>query len=186
MLSPEEIEELKRHQRQTEDKSVYSKVTCILMLSKGFSAEVVSGLLGISIPCVYRYSRSYSGVGLPEFIAACYSSYRGQLSSVEISLLRSELLRKVYTDAKSVSVWIHDRFGVKYTPAGTVDLLNRIGFTYRKTKEVPCECNAERQESFVKELAEIFRKQEKMRRNRLYIMLMASIPRTVPVPPAHG
>jgi hypothetical protein len=46
MLSPEETAELKRHQRQTKDKSVYTKVTCILMLSKGFSAEIVSGLVG--------------------------------------------------------------------------------------------------------------------------------------------
>jgi len=54
----------------------------------------------------------------------------------------------IYTDAKSVGVWIKDRFGVNYTPAGVVDLLNRIGFTYKKTKEVPCECDIEKQKSF--------------------------------------
>ena len=161
MISHQEIEELKRYQRQTEDKSVYAKVTCILMLSKGLSAETVSSFLGISISCVYRYSKSYSSVGLSDFIATSYQGYWGQLSSVEISILRKELKRKVYTDAKSVAAWIKDRFGVSYTPEGTVDMLNRIGFTYKKTKEVPCECNDEKQESFVKELAAIFKNQEK-------------------------
>jgi hypothetical protein len=41
-LTSQEIEALKRYQRQTVDKSVYAKVTCILMLSKGLSPETVS------------------------------------------------------------------------------------------------------------------------------------------------
>jgi transposase len=156
MISSKEIEELKRHQRQTNDKSVYAKVTCILMLSKGFSSEDVSQSLGISVSCVYRYSQSYSSVGLSDFLATDYKGYWGQLSSVEISILRTELKRTIYTDAKSIAAWIKDTFGVTYTPSGTVDLLNRIGFTYKKTKEVPCECNIDKQEAFVQEVAEIF------------------------------
>ena len=35
-------------------------------------------------------------------------------------------------------------------------MLNRIGFTYKKTKEVPCERNVEKQIEFVQEIAEIF------------------------------
>ncbi len=48
------------------------------------------------------------------------------------------------------SLWYH------YTPQGVVDLLNRIGFTYKKTIEVPHEVGASRQEEFVCELAETF------------------------------
>jgi transposase len=165
MISTSEIEELKRYQHQTGDKSVYAKVTCILMLSKGLSPETVSQHLGMSVSCVYRYSKSYSNVGLSDFLATNYQGYWGQLSSVEISILRSELKRNIYTDAQSVSVWIKDTFSVRYTVSGTVDLLNRIGFTYKKTKEVPCECNAEKQESFVKELSELFKKQDKKEEN---------------------
>jgi transposase len=156
-LTFQEIEALKRSQRQTDDKSVYAKVTCMLMLSKGLSPETVSESLGVSVSCVYRYCKSYSSVGLSEFLTTNYQGYWGQLSSVEISLLRAELKRIIYTDAKSISSWIMDTFHVTYTPAGTVDLLNRIGFTYKKTKEVPCELNVEKQEIFVKELAKIFK-----------------------------
>lgn len=38
---------------------------------------------------------------------------------------------------------------------GGIDELNRIGFTYKKTTEVPCEADAEKQAEFAKELAEI-------------------------------
>ena len=159
-LTSKAIEELKSYQRQTKDKSVYTKVTSILMLSKGFSSEDVSQSLGIHISTIYRYSKSYSTIGLFDFLSTNYDGYWGNLSSVEITLLRKELKRTIYTDAKSVGVWIKDRFGVNYTPAGVVDLLNRIGFTYKKTKEVPCECDIEKQQSFVSTISEVFKNQD--------------------------
>ena len=134
-LSFQEKDALRTNQRETSDKSVYIKVTSLLMLSDGVSAEQVSKFLNIHLSTVYRYTKSYCSVGLSDFLAANYDGYWGNLSSVEISLLRSELKRTIYTDAKSVCVWIKDRFGVQYTSSGVVDLLNRIGFTYKKTKE---------------------------------------------------
>jgi len=159
-LTSKEIDELKCYQRQTKEKSVYTKVTGILMLSKGFSAEDVSLSLGIHISTIYRYSKSYSTICLSDFLATNYDGYWGNLSSVEISLLRKELKGTIYTDAKSVGIWIKDRFGVNYTPAGVVDLLNRIGFTYKKTKEVPCECDIEKQKSFISTLSEVLKNQD--------------------------
>jgi hypothetical protein len=77
------------------------------------------------------------------------------LSSHEISRLRTELKSNIYTNSQGISSWIKASFGVSYTPQGVVELLNRIGFTYKKTKEVPCESSAQKQETFVSELSEI-------------------------------
>ena len=55
----------------------------------------------------------------------------------------------------SVAAWIKSAFGVEYTPRGVADLLNRIGFTYKKTPEVPCEADASRQAAFAGKLSEI-------------------------------
>ena len=63
-----------------------------------------------------------------------YKGYWGRLESGQISLLCQKLERHLYTDAKSVSEWVKDTFGIAYTPAGMVDLLNRIGFTYSQSK----------------------------------------------------
>jgi hypothetical protein len=38
--------------------------------------------------------------------------------------------------------------------------LNHIGFTCKKTREIPCECDAQKQEEFVKILAAIFEEQD--------------------------
>lgn len=156
-LTNKELEDLRVYQRQTDKKSVYTKVTCILMLSEGFTEHKVAQCLGINLSTVYRYVKSYLSVELSDFLANNHQGYWGDLSSIEISQLRSELKRTVYTDARSIGTLIYNRFGVKYTVSGVVDLLNRIGFTYKKTKEVPCECDVEKQQSFVAELSEVFK-----------------------------
>ena len=73
-----------------------------------------------------------------------------------MAALCNELRERVYTTAKSVRAWISEELGVGYTTEGVVGLLNRMGFTYKKTSEVPCEADAAQQEGFVSELGEIF------------------------------
>ena len=66
------------------------------------------------------------------------------LDGLQIVALGAELRCKVYTDAKSVVQWIKCTFGLSYTPQGPVDLLNRIGFTYKKTAEEPYKAGAQK------------------------------------------
>jgi len=72
-----------------------------------------------------------------------YKNYSGRLDREQISLLCEEFERHIYTDAKRVALWLKNTFEIEYTPGGMVDLLNLIGFTYKKTTEVLCEANAE-------------------------------------------
>jgi transposase len=115
----------------------YIKVTSILMLHRGFSAQTVSESLGIDLSTVYRYAAQYSIGGISTLIVNRYKGYWGMLSSHEISLLRTELTRNIYIDSKSISSWINDSFGVLYTLSGVVDLINCIGFTYKKNERSP-------------------------------------------------
>jgi transposase len=158
-LSPEELAALRLHQRNSIG-APYIKVTALLMLHKGFGVSEVSDSLGIDASTLYRYCQTYRTGGISDLLENRHKGYWGLLSSIQISELRRELKTQVYTDAKSVAAWINSRFNIAYTPQGVVDLLNRIGFTYKKTKEVPCERDAEKQTAFIKELSEIFDKQD--------------------------
>lgn len=152
-LSPSELSDLKQIQRNVVGTPSYIKVTCVLMLGKGFSARDIADSLGIDLSSVYRYSGMYESQGLDSLLEQKYKGYWGMLDCKQLSALRSELKSRVYTDAKSVRDWIESSLGVTYTAQGVVDLLNRIGFTYKKTKEVPCECDIEKQQLFAEELS---------------------------------
>lgn len=154
-LSIEEKEELRSLQRDVVGTSDYVRVTCILMFANGRSSKSIPEDLGISIATIYRYIGEYQLSGIDELLEKHYKGYWGKLTSAQLFALRKELKEHIYTDAKKVAEWIRVTFGISYTQQGTVKLLNRIGFTYKKTTEVPCEADTDKQMEFVNELAEI-------------------------------
>lgn len=149
-LSIEEKDEVRRLQRNAVGTPDYVRLTCILMFDNGRSSKSISEDLGISIATVYRYVGDYLSGGIDNLLESHCQGYWGKLDSMQLCALRNELREHIYTDAKSVSEWIRVTFGVSYTPQGTVDLLNRIGFTYKKTTEVPCEADACKQAEFLR------------------------------------
>lgn len=61
----------------------------------------------------------------------------------------------IRTVSQAIATWIACRFGISYTAEGLVPLLHRLGFCYKKTKQVPCEANVSEQEAFVKSFEEL-------------------------------
>lgn len=161
-LPIEEKSDLHRLQHNLVGTPDYVCITCILMFDNGHSPKFISANLDINISptTIYRYIDEYQAGGIELLLGNGNNGYWGMLSSHKISVLRKELKENVYTDAKSVSEWIRKTFGVPYTSQGTVDLLNRIGFTYKKTTKVPCEADAFLQEAFVTELTETLAQME--------------------------
>ena len=106
-------------------------------VSMGNAPSFVAACLGIDASTVYRYRSAYLHGGTDELLENRYKGYWGLLDNRQLSALRKELREHIYTDAKSVAEWIKSTFGVEYSPQGVVDLLNRLGFTYKKTSEVP-------------------------------------------------
>ena len=144
--------ELQIFQRNVERRSEYVKVTTILLLDKGLSITDIADYLGIDSSTIYRYITCYISDGLSSYLQTDYQGYWGRLSSNQISQLRKELNTNLYLDSKEVVSWIFTRWGISYTHQGVVDLLNRIGFTYKQTKCVPCEADSEKQEKFLQQL----------------------------------
>ena len=105
-LSPTEIEELRKLQRNLQDRSDYARVTCILMLSMGNTPIFVADCLGIDISTIYRYRSLYLEGGLDKLLENRYRGYQGLLNIFQIESLKQELRTHLYTDAKQVSQWV--------------------------------------------------------------------------------
>ncbi len=129
------------------------------MLPMDNSPSFVSGCLEIDSSSVYRYRDAYLHGGAGELLENRHKGYWGLLDGRQFSVLRQNLKHHIYTDAGSVSDWIYRSFGVRYTVQGTVDLLNCIGFAYKRTTEAPCEADASRQEEFMQELSSLLKRE---------------------------
>lgn len=145
---------LKVYQKAVQDRTDYIKVTVLLFLDKGKSSQETADDLGIDDGTVYRYVNQYKIDGLEKYLQTRYTGYWGQLSSQQISELRTELNTHLYIDSKMVIEWVEQRFGIQYSISGMIALLNRIGFSYIQTKSLPCEANSEKQTVFLSEMLE--------------------------------
>lgn len=156
-LSDIELQNLRKYQKQSSDRVSYIKVTVILMLDMQKGIEEIEEVLGIDGSTIYRYAERYQLDGLEKYLETNYKGYFGELSCVQISLLRKDLKNRLYTTSKEVVDLIEQSFNITYSKEGVVKLLKRIGFSYKQTKQVPCECNVAAQEKFVEELSELLK-----------------------------
>jgi transposase len=138
-----EIQQNERHKKN------YVKVTVLLGLDKGKSPQDLSDLLGIDESTVYRYVLYFREQGLDDYLENHYFGFWGKLDSFQLAALQTELQTNFYTDSQAIADWILSAFGVSYTAEGLVPLLHRLGFCYKKTKQVPCEAELEKQVEFV-------------------------------------
>jgi len=142
--------QLRQLQKQEREKRRHVKITVLLMLDGGFSAEEIAYSFGIDDATVYRYAESYrSSKELGDYLQDKYLIYDGKLSEEQITLLKQELGSRLYRSCKEIAAFIKRQWGIAYTPTGLVPLLGRIGFVYKQTKQVPSKADAEAQEQFL-------------------------------------
>lgn len=150
---------LREIQRNEKYKRDYVKVTVLLMLDLGEKAEKIALFLGIDDSTVYRHLESYQTKGLEKYLENNYFGYWGKLDSLQLAKLRSQIKSNLYENAGQICEYIEKEFGVKYKAEGLVPLLHRIGFQYKKTKQVPCKADPQAQAEFMAQF-------EKMQANK--------------------
>ena len=138
----------------------YIRITSILMLSEGYSVGQVSDLLGIDDNSVYRYARAFSQLSIEKFLSRNYGGYEGKLNCMELGQLYAHVHSSLYSSTEPICQWVEQEFGVSYTTSGMAKLLNRIGFSYKQTKQVPCKADSEKQEEFLQQLQGLLQEAE--------------------------
>ena len=154
-LPEKERKILREIQRNEKYKRDYVKVTVLLMLDLGETPQKIDLFLGIDDATVYRHLENYQAKGLDRYLENSYFGYWGKLDSFELAELRKELNAKLYETAAEVCQYVKERFLVEYTAQGMCDLLNRIGFVYKKTKQIPMKVDQVAQTAFIVEFEQM-------------------------------
>lgn len=154
-LAEKERKLLREIQRNEKYKRDYIKVTVLLMLDLGETPQKTALFLGIDDGTVYRHLENYQKGGLDKYLENNYGGYWGKLDSFELAKLRTELKTNLYDNAAQICEFIKQECGVEYLAEGLVPLLHRIGFEYKKTKQVPCKADEAAQLEFIAEFEEL-------------------------------
>lgn len=173
---------LREIQRSEKYKRDYVKVTVLLMLDLGETPQRIALFLGIDDGTVYRHLENYQSKGLDKYLENNYLGYWGKLDSFQLAALRRELKSQLYENAQQICDFIHRQFGVRYEAEGLVSLLHRIGFEYKKTKQVPSKAAPLAQAEFIEEFTEL---QAKRQADEVHYFIDAVHP-TLNSEPAYG
>ena len=127
-LSDTDYSLLRELQQNEKHKRNYVKITVLLMLHLGKSAEEIGLCLGISAATVSNYEKKYEQLGLDSYLEDNYVAHQGKLTPEEQAILVQELSENLYQNTAQIVHFISERFGKKYTCQGVVPLLHRLGF----------------------------------------------------------
>ncbi len=150
-LDPARRKELKQLRKQCRDSKVHVKLSTILMLDAQYTPAQIEECLGVDITTVYRYAKEFNQKDITDFLTSNHVAYAGKLNEKQEKELAKEVEENLYLSSKEVVAYILRKFGIPYTEKGVVKLLHRLGFSYKKTKQVPAKAKSEEQQSFIEE-----------------------------------
>lgn len=154
LTTDQRIELLDEH-RHEHDRRFADRIKTILHLDAGWSYQDIAEALFLDDSTIRRYEKNYQVGGLECLLTDNYKGGFGLLSSDQLSFLKDHLSKNTYLSCKEIVVYIKEQFGVDYKVGGVLHLLKRLGFVYKKPKQIPGKANAEAQEEFVRTYYEL-------------------------------
>jgi transposase len=138
------------------------------MLNSGYGFETISTVLLLDDSTLRRWSQSYFIGGIESLLKDNYTGSEPMLSREQIDTLEVHLEANVYMCAKEICAHVEQKWGIKYSSKGMTSLLHRLGFSYKKPKQVPGKANIEAQLEFVHKYRAV--KEGKDPQDRIYFL----------------
>jgi len=154
ILSPNEEKELVKLHKTIKEKRLADRVKSIILLGSGHTHRQVAKILLLDEKTICRYKALYNA-GLDHLLKWEYKGKTTNLSPEQEKELRDHLENHLYATSKEITAYIKIKYNVDFTCDGLVITLHRLGFSYKKTKSVPCKADRKKQKAFVKEYKEL-------------------------------
>ncbi len=165
-LSQQQITELEKLHRSLRDKRQADRVKAVVALAKGWSASQVAEILLIDEKTSRDYFERYLQGGCAALKKDHHPGATPKLDEHQMRELDATLQEQILPDAKAVIAHIKKHYGVRYSLSGVIDLLHRLGFSYKKPTHVPGKQDPAQQQAFLEEYERI--KAEKGENDPIY------------------
>ncbi len=150
-LTAQTRNELIQLEKQIPHKGVTTRIKIILALDLGYTAKEVADILLLDEDTITKWKKRYEASRyLSDWLGDQNNGWQGKLSQDQENIVEHFVEDKVVTDAKEVSDYIVNTFGIIYTVNGVTKLLHRLGFVYKQVIGIPGKLSEEKQLAFVK------------------------------------
>ena len=125
------------------------RIKTILLLSDGYSHGEIERILLLDDSTTRRYEQEYHEGGIDELLSDHFTGGSSKLTDEQEQHLETHLREHLYSTAQEICGYSKEQFEITYTPHGIVPLLHRLGFSYKKTKQVPGKADPVKQKAFL-------------------------------------
>ena len=142
---------LKMHKKER-DGRIKDRIKVILLLDQGWSYDKIAQALFLDHTSIRKLYDKYGEHGIDALTTFYYKGRSSYLSESDLESLKVHLQSKIYQTSNEIIEYVLSTLSVKYKKQGIIDLLHRLGFSYKKPKLVPGKSDKEAQEKFLEEL----------------------------------
>lgn len=153
VLTTEQRREIERRCKETLDRRIYQRLAAVLAIAAEKTREEVAELLMVSLSQLGEWLRLFRNKGLDALCALHYKGDPGKLTPHQVDQLKAKVSTGCFRNSDQIRYWIHESFGVHYSPSGVKDLLKRIGVSYHKVTGFLWKGDPDKQRAFVKRVA---------------------------------
>lgn len=150
-LTAQEITDLKALHRSADHRREADRIKAIILAHDGYSGREIARILLIDEDTVTAWKGKFEASStVADYLMDGYVPYRGKLKEAQKVEVASFVDAGIIPDAGLITTFIADRFKKSYTNAAAVDLLHRLGFSYKQTTLIPSKYDLKKQKEFVK------------------------------------
>lgn len=154
-LNKKQLQELRnahrRAKRNNETISTADKIKAVYLLGSGWQVKRVMEALLIDETTIRRYHDNYKLNGVSGLVETHYQGSEGFLSDTEESELDEHLESHPCMNTLEVIAYVEQEYEISYSVSGMNSLLKQLGYSYKKSRQVPGKADRKAQAEFVKE-----------------------------------
>lgn len=138
--------------RRKGDALVWKCARAFLLLDADYVVKTVCEVLDIGPTVLTKWKFAIAGMGLPFFglkdCSQCQCQCQCHLSAEQEKSLETHFTNNHARNADEICAYILAEYGQSYCPSGAVELMQRLGFTYKKPQSMPAQADEAKQEAF--------------------------------------
>ncbi len=143
----DELEQIVR--RPSEDHGVARRANAILLLDDGKSCAQIAEFLYLDDDTIRTWHKHYMSGGWDELEMFDWKGGMPHLNAAQNEQLDCWLEARLCRSTKEIRAYIEKSFGVRYSHSGSIKLLHRLGFEYKKPKALPRVADEGAQQAFI-------------------------------------
>jgi transposase len=140
---------IEKRRREEREARIWRRLSAILWLADGTTAEEVAARLGVCGKQVRKWLKTFRTHGLDGLCELHYQGRVPQVNDAQVEELKQEIAKGQFRTARQIADWIEKRFQVRYSESGVKELLKRIKVSYHKVTGFLWKADAVAQEEWL-------------------------------------